>query len=151
MEEGISHDTPLVQTSLHDGVYGFDQGRPDLDLPRNNDADALTLLSPGSKRKHEDQRDYFVDTSDPSRTEFGFGLYPKEDSTFKNRDYYEAPIPVKIPRSLEPLPPVLRENPMNLLYFHHFLNHVARILVPHDCPENPFRCVLPQSKCLSYI
>lgn len=34
---------------------------------------------------------------------------------------------------------------MNLLYFHHFLNHTARILVPHDCSENPFRNILPQS------
>lgn len=33
---------------------------------------------------------------------------------------------------------------MNLLYFHHFLNHTARILVPHDCSANPFRNILPQ-------
>jgi hypothetical protein len=32
---------------------------------------------------------------------------------------------------------------MNLLYFHHFIYHTGRILVPHDCPENPFRTVLP--------
>lgn len=34
---------------------------------------------------------------------------------------------------------------MNLLYFHHFLNHTARILVPHDCERNPFRLILPES------
>ncbi|KAL8952223.1 MAG: hypothetical protein Q9183_007402, partial [Haloplaca sp. 2 TL-2023] len=33
---------------------------------------------------------------------------------------------------------------MNLLYFHHFLNHTARILVPHDCAANPFKNILPQ-------
>lgn len=35
---------------------------------------------------------------------------------------------------------------MNMLYFHHFLNHTARILVPHDCSENPFKSILPQSR-----
>ena len=30
-------------------------------------------------------------------------------------------------------------------YFHHFLNHTARVLVPHDDPQsNPFRTILPQ-------
>ncbi len=29
-------------------------------------------------------------------------------------------------------------------YFHHFLNHTARVLVPHDDPQsNPFRTILP--------
>lgn len=35
---------------------------------------------------------------------------------------------------------------MNLLYFHHFIDHTARILVPHDCEKNPFRTILPGSK-----
>jgi hypothetical protein len=35
---------------------------------------------------------------------------------------------------------------MNLLYFHHFINCTARILVPHDCERNPFRHILPESK-----
>ncbi len=38
------------------------------------------------------------------------------------------------------------ENKMNLLYFHHFINHTARILVPHDCEKNPFRQILPGSE-----
>jgi len=76
-------------------------------------------------------------------TEFGFGIQSK-DTVFKGDGYYSKPVPVKIPRSLEPLPAPLLENRMNLLYFHHFLNHTARILVPHDCSENPFRSILPR-------
>lgn len=34
---------------------------------------------------------------------------------------------------------------MNLLYFHHFMNHTAKALVPHDDQQsNPYRHVLPQ-------
>ncbi|KAF9879277.1 hypothetical protein CkaCkLH20_03510 [Colletotrichum karsti] len=59
--------------------------------------------------------------------------------------YYERPISIWIPRSIEPLPSKLRDNPMNILYFHHFLNHTAKILVPYDDPKsNPFRTILPQ-------
>lgn len=59
--------------------------------------------------------------------------------------YYDRPMPIKIPRDLEPLPAKLRENPMNLLYFHHFMNHTAKALVPHDDEQsNPYRHVLPQ-------
>jgi hypothetical protein len=32
------------------------------------------------------------------------------------------------------------------LYFHHFLNHTARMLVPHNCDNNPFISVLPSSE-----
>ncbi|CAK7240062.1 MAG: hypothetical protein STHCBS139747_001498 [Sporothrix thermara] len=32
-----------------------------------------------------------------------------------------------------------------MLYFHHFINNTARVLVPHDDPQsNPFRTILPQ-------
>jgi hypothetical protein len=63
---------------------------------------------------------------------------------FEPHGYYAEPVLIHIPRALEPLPAELVENQMNLLYFHHFINHTGRILVPHDCPENPFRSVLPQ-------
>lgn len=35
---------------------------------------------------------------------------------------------------------------MNLLYFHHFLNHTARTLVAHECSDNPFREILPKNE-----
>ncbi|KAF8451530.1 fungal-specific transcription factor domain-containing protein [Terfezia claveryi] len=52
--------------------------------------------------------------------------------------------PVSIPRGLDPLPPMLVENERNMMYFKHFLSFTARLLVPHDCSENPFKKVLPQ-------
>lgn len=63
---------------------------------------------------------------------------------FGKGGYYVKPVQIRIPKSLEPLPPILMENKMNLLYFHHFINHTARILVPHDCEKNPFRQILPE-------
>jgi hypothetical protein len=121
--------------------YGVDKGFPDLDTPLNDDSRALDGATPTSHIGS------FTDETggieDEFLIEFGFGLYGN-DSTPSNEEYYSNPVPVEIPKSLEPLPEVLLMNPMNILYFHHFLNHTARILVPHDCPENPFRIILPQ-------
>ncbi|KAF2876102.1 fungal-specific transcription factor domain-containing protein [Massariosphaeria phaeospora] len=113
-------------------TYGYDLGHPDLDTPKNNDIDAIAVFSP------------------PSDT-MGFGdegTYGKaelrgKDMAFEKGGYYSKPVPIKISKNLI-LPPMLLENPMNLLYFHHFLNHTARILVPHDCEQNPFRQILPE-------
>ena len=127
--------------------YGLDRGFPDMDLPINNDDLALNGITPTitaatgySFLKAEDAID---EPNNPS--EFGFGLNAP-NSAHGEGGYYAKPVPVAIPRSLGHLPATLRENPMNLLYFHHFLNHTARILVPHDCSENPFKSILPQSK-----
>lgn len=124
--------------------YGVDRGFPDLDLPKNNDSLALNGLtpamsSPGLYRHGShgaaDNQDAFA--------EFGIGIY-SADPAHSERGYYADAVTVSIPQSLGELPPTLRDNPMNLLYFHHFLNHTARILVPHDCNENPFRTILPK-------
>lgn len=122
-------------------TYGQDRGHPDLDIPRNNDTVAISGMSPS---EHSDFEAWLRDT-DVAVPEFGFGLVSR-DTVFAKGGYYATPVPIKIPRKLEPLPRTLSENPMNLLYFHHFLNHTARILVPHDCPENPFKTILPKSK-----
>jgi hypothetical protein len=122
-------------------TYGQDRGNLDLDLPRNNDALAISGMSPS---EHSDFESWLHDT-DLGVPEFGFGLFRRENA-FKKGGYYASPVPIKIPRKLEPLPSTLSQNAMNLLYFHHFLNHTARILVPHDCPENPFKTILPKSK-----
>jgi len=121
-------------------TYGQDRGNPDLDIPRNNDAMAITGTTPS---EHSDF-DSWLNDFEPI-PEFGFRLEKKE-VVFAKGGYYASPVTIKIPRKLEPLPEMLSENPMNLLYFHHFLNHTARILVPHDCPENPFKTILPKSK-----
>jgi hypothetical protein len=122
-------------------TYGLDRGHPDLDLPKNNDAIAISGMSP-SEASFDLESPYYNDYDFP---EFGFGV-PRKETVFAKGGYYAQPVPIKIPRSLEPLPSTLLQNPMNLLYFHHFLNHTARILVPHDCSANPFKTILPQSK-----
>ena len=128
-------------------TYGLDRGFPDLDVSKNDDKNAINGISPTVVSDNIEvmvQNCFGDDFYAP--TEFGFGLQAK-DTVFGKGGYYAKPVPVKIPRSLEPLPATLLQNPMNLLYFHHFLNHTARILVPHDCSENPFRKILPQSNC----
>ena len=124
--------------------YGVDRGFPDLDLPKNNDALALngitpSLSSPGLCRHGSTGLGDEIDAP----IEFGFGIHSVNHAHAEG-GYYANPVTVSIPKSLGDLPPTLRDNPMNLLYFHHFLNHTARILVPHDCVENPFRSILPQ-------
>ena len=121
-------------------TYGLDRGHPDLDLPRNNDTVAITGVSPSEP----DDLESWLNDYDIGIPEFGFGLQ-KRETVFAKGGYYASPVIIKIPKTLEPLPSMLLENPMNLLYFHHFLNHTSRILVPHDCPENPFNSVLPRS------
>jgi len=122
-------------------TYGQDRGNPDLDVPRNNDTMAITGASPSEHSEF----DSWLNNTDLYVPEFGFRL-DKRETVFAKGGYYSSPVPIKIPRKLEPLPQTLSENPMNLLYFHHFLNHTARILVPHDCPENPFKTILPKSQ-----
>lgn len=130
-----------------DRNYGFDQGRRDIDLPRNDDANALIAFSPSATLRKLD-----------FSPEDGVRADEVDDMLAQSRDlddpeldasaYYSNSVPVTIPTALEPLPDVL-SNPMNLLYFHHFLNHTARLLVLHDCHYNVLRHVLPQSELRS--
>lgn len=114
--------------------YGVDPGFPDLDLGPNDDANAIRRV------KEEPQCPAPEDD-----TSVGESARGKERGMTEPGGYYERPVPVRIPRDLEPLPAKLHENPMNLLYFHHFINHTAKALVPHDDQQsNPYRHVLPQ-------
>ncbi|KAF2728362.1 hypothetical protein EJ04DRAFT_101498 [Polyplosphaeria fusca] len=112
-------------------TYGYDLGHPDLDTPKNDDTNAISIYSPPSG------------TMDLDGTPYGMAETRGNDMAFESGGYYSKPVPIKISNSLK-LPRRLLENPMNLLYFHHFLNHTARILVPHDCEQNPFRQILPE-------
>lgn len=125
-----------------DMEYGLDRGFPDLDRPNNNDSMALNGLTPSLSKVGLHYSEAEMAADDPP--EFGFGLHAG-NTAHGDQGYYARPVTVTIPRSLGSLPSELLENPMNLLYFHHFLNHTARILVPHDCSENPFKSILPQS------
>jgi hypothetical protein len=140
-----SPSRPRANSNTQTESYGVDRGLPDLDVPRNDDTAAINGVSPS---QHGDL-DAWLENVDLGVPEFGFGLQ-KREFVFAKGGYYASPVPIKIPRKLEPLPSTLLENPMNLLYFHHFLNHTARILVVHDCSQNPFRTILPQSKLFSF-
>lgn len=118
-------------------IYGVDRGIKDLDVPKNDDENALTGSSPVSKRAH-----LALVTSPSNLPEFGFGM-EENDLAFELGGYYNKLVEVSIPRKLHPLPGMLLRNPMNLLYFHHFLNHTAGCLIPHNCASNPFRRILP--------
>ena len=132
----LSSPTRLEFANLAE-TYGIDRGSPDLDIPNNDDNAVLENTTLASK--HSSISDVAGLTSET------YGM----NSGHSAGEYYATQVTVTIPRILEPLPTVLLENQMNMLYFHHFLNHTARILVPHDCEDNPFRIILPQSKILS--
>lgn len=120
-------------TSVTDN-YGLDSGRPDRDLTLNNDHAAIDINSAVDK------------VSSQSRN--GESMSPTSLPGVQKSDfsgYYASPVPINIPRYLSPLPSSLLKNPINLLYFHHFLNHTSKMLVPHDCDNNPFVSVLPSS------
>jgi len=117
--------------------YGVDRGIKDLDIPNNDDMNALTGASPVAKRAH-----LALVTSPSNPLEFGFGM-EEDNLSFEMGGYYHNPINVSLPNILHPLPLKLLQNPMNLLYFHHFLNHTAKCLIPHNCASNPFRSILP--------
>ena len=140
--------SPYIASSVSTPVtnYGVDRGFPDLDLPNNNDSIALNGSTPSLSivGLHNPEQDNNSGDHDLP-AEFGFGLHGT-NAAHGHGGYYAKPVIVTISRSLGPLPSELLEKPMNMLYFHHFLNHTARILVPHDCSENPFKSILPQSK-----
>lgn len=121
--------------SLGEKVYGYDYGNPDLDMPRNNDTTAIAPRMGNMQR------------FDPTTVS---DLYAPEHSlesiemAFAPGGYYATPVQIKISTRFDPLPAYLTQNPMNLLYFHHFLNHTARVLVPYDCEDNPLRTVMPE-------
>lgn len=122
-------------------TFGIDRGFKDLDVGKNDDMNAISGTSPVASRAH---MELILDRDgDVIPVEFGFGM-ETSDLAFSNGSYYDKPVAISIPRALEPLPSKLLENPMNLLYFHHFINHTADCLVPHNCSSNPFKSILPQ-------
>lgn len=139
---------PLASVAEETTTYGYDLGLPDLDTPRNDDLSAILPFSPPQQRR-ESMLHYLNANGESEYDDSPFNPFSATSKViaFEPGGYYASPVPIKIPFALEPLPPILMENKMNLLYFHHFLNHTARILVPHDCTDNPFRSVLPESEC----
>ncbi|KAI0109655.1 fungal-specific transcription factor domain-containing protein [Nemania sp. FL0031] len=129
-------------TSNEPTFYGVDKGFQDFDLGKNDDMNAIGGSSPLLQRESLDTP--LEEPADWCWTEFGFGI-DNNDAEEEDGGYYAKPVSIFIPQNLEPLPSRLLENPMNLLYFHHFINNTARALVPYDDPHaNPFRTILPQ-------
>ena len=121
-------------------LYGFDYGQSDTDLPKHNDHKAIKTFTGFG-------RDYFRHCDQVLEEELCTDLQYKDIAPDNGKNYYRRPVSIRLSESLPPLPDLLKTNPMNLMYFHHFINHTARLLVAHDCPENPFRTILPASKC----
>ena len=138
-QRGLQHGRQYPIGDEEYTTYGYDRGLPDLDTPHNDDLNAIAIFSPPSGTMDLDGEGTYGRASE----------LRSKDMAFEGGGYYAKPVPIKISKSLEPLPPLLLESPMNLLYFHHFLNHTARILVPHDCEKNPFRQILPESMFLT--
>lgn len=62
-----------------------------------------------------DHLDFVLDeASSETPAEFGFGM-KTHSPAIEEVGYYDKPVPVTIPKLLEPLPDKLLENPMNLL------------------------------------
>ncbi|KAE9381251.1 hypothetical protein N431DRAFT_490664 [Stipitochalara longipes BDJ] len=120
-------------------TWGIDRGIKDLDIGKNDDMNAITGVSPVAMRDHLEL--VLDEDGELMPVEFGFGM-ETNNTAFENGGYYDKPVAISIPKALEPLPSKLLENPMNLL--HHFLNHTAGCLIPHNCSSNPFRSILPQ-------
>ena len=125
-------------------LYGFDCGQIDTDLPRNNDDEAIKEFT-GFGPEYLRNYDHVLEV------ELRTDLQYKDIASDNGKNYYRRPVSIRLSESLPPLPDLLKTNPMNLMYFHHFINNTARLLVAHDCPENPFRTIIPASKCFSPI
>lgn len=113
-------------------VYGYDYGYPDLDMFKNNDSTSINPQSPGDTRSG---------VASAAQSPFALAsdaLSPaaSEEAAFQRGGYYAQPVPIKISKEFGLLPSYLTGSPMNLLYFHHFLNHTARVLTPHDCANS---------------
>lgn len=128
--------------------YGIDRGLVDLDVVKNDDFNAISRTPPHDideiSRLLEDLRGP-GDGVDAQRSQSQQHKSQDRGNHTVRGHYYTKPVVVRIPRKLEPLPSKLLGNPMNLMYFHHFLNHTAEVLVPFDGPQsNPFRTILPR-------
>jgi hypothetical protein len=127
----------LLATPLGPEAYGgrFSNGFPE-DIP------GFKTENPPQYGPHVPDLD--EDVEEIVRNEFDFNTQVNNAQQFfrTNSAYLDQ---VSIPRKLDPLPQWLLSNTENSMYFHHYLKYTARLLVPHDCLENPFKHILPQS------
>ncbi len=107
-------------------TWGIDRGFKDLDVGKNDDANAISGSSPVLKRDH---LELVLAEGRMTPGEFGFGM-ESTHTFFDSVNCYDKPVAVNIPRALEPLPSKLLENPMNLLVSRSALSesHFANML-----------------------
>lgn len=139
----ILDQIPVAQ-ELDLEMYGLDYGYPDHDCDTDDDANALS----GSAHLNLQQPKEFPKDMQNGKYQgsyFGTSTHFAWFGRDGSGSYYAMPHHVTIPRSLGLLPTMLLENSMNLLYFHHFLDHTAKVLVPHASPKtNLFLTNIPQ-------
>ena len=88
-------------------ICGIDHGFKDLDIPRNDDENAISGSPPVTSRDH---MELVLDEGvGASPVEFGFGM-ETNSTAFEAAGYYDKPVIVSIPRILGPLPKKLLEN-----------------------------------------
>jgi hypothetical protein len=85
---------PGRQYPVHDDdftIYGYDTGLPDIDMPQNDDQNPIAISTPKSGIMD-------IDGDSPESH--------APETAFDKGGYYAKPIPIKISKTLEPLPPV---------------------------------------------
>ncbi|OJD13962.1 hypothetical protein AJ78_05649 [Emergomyces pasteurianus Ep9510] len=127
-------------TSPHKNLIDYDviPGSPDEDIGKNNDHRATEKDSLLRRLRSQSRKNYRSNSAGLDRN-----IQRKAVTTFLSHHYYTPCVPKTISRYSSSVPSTLLESAVNLLYFHHFINHTGRSLTRHDCPDNPFIHVLP--------
>jgi len=128
----------LLSLSDDEWLYFLDSGKEDLDIAARSGP--VTILgAEDMRRSSDDSSEYTYGKARP--TDFNDILF--------RYSCYEKLVSRQMPRHLLSLPDVSISNPTNLLYFHHFIDNTASLLVGHDCSCNPFKSIVPRSKTQS--
>ncbi|KAK2062272.1 hypothetical protein LY76DRAFT_306684 [Colletotrichum caudatum] len=109
----LSSSTPLSSETTDGGVdeavfYGYDHGIRDTDINHTDDFRAISQMT--TYVSHDSAFPNGVQ----NEASWCFEL---AHATSVGDGYYSQPVPIWIPHNLQPLPPKLRDNSMNLLYF----------------------------------
>lgn len=86
--DGTQHGRQYPHADEEYTIYGYDTGLPDIDMPQNDDQNPIAVSTPQCGA---------MDIDSPEST--------GKEAEF-DRGYYAKPVPIKISKSLEPLPPV---------------------------------------------
>jgi hypothetical protein len=89
-------DTERTEAST---FHGYDLGQKDEDVGKNDDGNAISRLPPPTAAPGEVALGCH---NGGSPVEFGFGV--QSNNPTRAGGYYDKPVPIRIPKSLEPLP-----------------------------------------------